>query len=847
MRPLRLEVKNFLAYKQPPALSFEGLHTACLSGPNGAGKSSLLDAITWALWKKARASSDDELIHMGAEEMQVSFDFEQEHAKYRVMRKYTRKGRGRGEVNFLAWDGEAWRPVGGSASDTQHAIEDVLHLDYNTFVNSAFMRQGEADSFTVARPAERKKLLSDILGLNQWDHFEERAKAKLRQIESQIESTRYSIQDTKQQIAQEPILRQRAEAAEAQYGAAQQALEAVQTRFDQMSAVPAEAGKLNAEYEALGAQIKRTETERKNQETALARIKTRLEKLQAAVNAADQVEAGYARLIELEAAESAYHDKVNAHSKLTAELLKAQSRLSEARQVLEVQADAMRSRLSALENALVRFTEAVQKRETVLAEQAALEGLDQERESLRETQKQSAAEAASLKTRIERLNEEVEELRGKYKTVRAHPICPVCQTPLSDERRAEVLAEYEQQGTSRREELTKSEARLKELQTDDIRLTARLRDVEKMLKRRESVNKRAGEIEALMNEGAQAEAEQTEVIDNLTYLEGLLQSQHFAPELRQEIAEAESQIAGLGYDAAAHKSLRQELEQHRPFARQLDALHQAQTDLVEVEGEYQNGQQTLSDLDARLEAERQERSTREEAVKGIQTQMRLYQEVQTEVKRQREITQNARDDFQAARQNLSALDIQRKRVLELEARLEVLENEQMICKTVQEAFGKKGVPAMLIEQAIPDLEYATNDLLRRMTDGRMNVSFRLQRATKSDTVVETLEVEISDELGTRNYDLYSGGEAFRVNFALRVALSQLLTRRAGARLRTLVIDEGFGSQDATGRERLVESIRSIQDDFDLILVVTHIDELREAFPAQIAVQKNADGATVSIR
>ena len=80
--------------------------------------------------------------------------------------------------------------------------------------------------------------------------------------------------------------------------------------------------------------------------------------------------------------------------------------------------------------------------------------------------------------------------------------------------------------------------------------------------------------------------------------------------------------------------------------------------------------------------------------------------------------------------------------------------------------------------------------------------------------------------------MYSGGEAFRVNFAIRVALSQLLARRAGAQLRTLFIDEGFGTQDEAGRQRLVEAINSVQDQFDLLLVITHIDDLREAFPCR---------------
>jgi exonuclease SbcC len=114
-------------------------------------------------------------------------------------------------------------------------------------------------------------------------------------------------------------------------------------------------------------------------------------------------------------------------------------------------------------------------------------------------------------------------------------------------------------------------------------------------------------------------------------------------------------------------------------------------------------------------------------------------------------------------------------------------------------------------------------------------------------VTETLDIEIADELGTRGYEMYSGGEAFRINFAIRVALSKMLARRAGAHLRTLFIDEGFGSQDEDGRNKLVEAINIIQADFDMILVITHIEELRDSFPVHVVVEKTQEGSMVSVR
>jgi len=134
-----------------------------------------------------------------------------------------------------------------------------------------------------------------------------------------------------------------------------------------------------------------------------------------------------------------------------------------------------------------------------------------------------------------------------------------------------------------------------------------------------------------------------------------------------------------------------------------------------------------------------------------------------------------------------------------------------------------------------------------MTDNRMSVRIESQRTLKSkEGEAETLDINIGDELGTRRYEMYSGGEAFRIDFALRIALSKLLARRAGAPLPTLIIDEGFGSQDDNGRERLVEAINSIQDDFEKILVITHIDEMKESFPVRIEVTKDSNGSKVQV-
>jgi len=206
----------------------------------------------------------------------------------------------------------------------------------------------------------------------------------------------------------------------------------------------------------------------------------------------------------------------------------------------------------------------------------------------------------------------------------------------------------------------------------------------------------------------------------------------------------------------------------------------------------------------------------------------------------------ASEQVGSLKQALAHLNGLERSLIEKTADLKRHAADESTYKELQAAFGKNGIQAVLIESAIPEMEAEANRLLAKMSDNRMSLKLELQRATKKGEIAETFDIKIGDELGTRDYDLFSGGEAFRINFALRLALSKLLAHRAGAPLRTLIIDEGFGTQDAAGIEKLKEAIASIQDQFDCVLVITHIEEFKDAFPARIEVFKTADGSDIRV-
>ena len=171
-----------MCYREPTPLDLSGIHLACLAGDNGHGKSALLDAMTWALWGKARARQEDELVSIGQKEMEVEFEFRLGDSHYRVIRKRELGTRGRSSLDFQMRDNGRFRSFTASTQrETQARISEVLRMEYDTFINSALLLQGRADEFTVKQPAERKRILGEILGLSIYDQYEQRAKDLARE------------------------------------------------------------------------------------------------------------------------------------------------------------------------------------------------------------------------------------------------------------------------------------------------------------------------------------------------------------------------------------------------------------------------------------------------------------------------------------------------------------------------------------------------------------------------------------------------------------------------------------------------------------------------------------------
>ncbi|HUX77716.1 MAG TPA: SMC family ATPase [Anaerolineae bacterium] len=846
MIPQTLSLTNFMCYRQA-ALDLAGIRIACLAGENGAGKSALLDAITWALWGRSRAKRDDELIHLGEDEMAVEFTFDLREQTYRVLRQRKAGKRGSTLLDFQVRDVGRWRSIAESGvRATQEKIERVLRLDYETFVNSAFLRQGRADEFTVKTPAERKRVLGEILGLDRWTVYEEQAKERLRTIQAEAEVIDLRLREIDAELARRPEYEAELQAAQVAVAELSAAFRDAQAAYGQIETARAELRHVEARAAELVARIAQAERELERLSEERAERQKRLAEYEDLLAQADDVEAGYA----------AYRQAVEQERKLGAKLRQSVE-LNERRAALEAQLSEARHRLVAEREVIAQRVADLESRlpdepllaeyEDVQAQLAHLAQLLEGREAAREDLSRIAEDQAELRARNEALWAEMDALKEKITLLeRAGAECPLCAQPLTDEHRLRLLDQFQTDGRARGNAYRANQAAARELAERARALEGQIAESDQLLRNLPALQRQEAALAERVEQGRRA-AETLEVAQaDLSAVAGRLTAGEYAPQVRAELTRVLARAEELGYDAEAHEAAREAVAAGQIFAERKARLDAAQTG---IEGE-QAALRRLEEVERRSREQILTEQVRREEVIGkaeeLRERLKDAPAVEAELQRVRAAEAAARQRLGAAQQRLEACKTLGQQRADKLKRQGELAAEKSIYEELRTAFGVRGVPAMIIEAAVPEIEVEANRLLARMTGGRMHVRFDTQRETQAGEVRETLEIKIADELGTREYSLYSGGEAFRVNFAVRIALSKILARRAGAQLQTLVIDEGFGTQDTQGRERLVEAINAIQDDFARVLVITHIDELKDTFPVRIEVTKMPDGSMVEV-
>ncbi len=863
MIPVSLTLAGFLSYRDPATLDFTGFDIACIAGSNGAGKSSLLDAITYALFGKAR-KADETLInlHPDVKEARVEFVFDYETNRYRILRTIPR-----GKTTLLEFqiaqgrpltaDGllsaVAWKPLTErSIRDTQARIEETLRLDYDTFVNASFFLQGKADQFTQQRPAARKKILGSILGLETWETYRQRAADARKAVEAEITALDGRLAEINAELSEEADRR-----------LALQTLEDELTRLETVRAVQESALENMRKLQAtLEEQQKMVDTLARQLAASRQRINELEFKEGARTRERETYAQSLARALQIQAAYRALQDTrtqlaswdqlalaFQEHQAHRAEPLAA---IREEKARLETEQTALRAQQATVADGANQITNyqlqitliqtSLAETETRLAEKSQLE------------QRHAAAleQQATAKAENPRLKDEMEALRGRIDQLEAAPgdaaLCPLCGQPLTPEHRANLIEELTAEGTEKGGQYRENAAHLKDADALVRELQTGIAALQPLDQQARAQSAELEKLKAMLAQGeAEARAWEQTGQPRLAEIERLLDADAFAEEARATLAATDADLKALGYDAAEHDRVRRDVEVGAAVEEDVRTLEKAEAALEPLDRELADLKLQITNYQSEFAQQQELHDSAARALAASQADAPNVYQAQRDLMDMVEQENRLRGRLGAAQQMVSVLGSLRERRAAIELEREGHAQQVGQYKQLERAFGKDGVPALLIEQALPQIEAKANELLERLSGGEMSVRFLTQRELKTrDDLRETLDISISDPAGTRDYEMYSGGEAFRVNFAIRLALSEVLAQRAGARLQTLVIDEGFGSQDAAGRQRLIEAINMVKDDFAKILVITHIDELKDAFPTRIEVEKGVRGSEVRV-
>lgn len=856
MIPISLTLEGFLSYKEPVEIDFTSFDLACISGENGAGKSSILDGITWALFGRAR-KHDESVINLDSKRAEVSLVFEYEGNQYLVRRTNPRGETKELSLSIRADQDADSKPIWNSLTErtlreTDQKITEILRLDYESFVNASFFLQGEADQFTQHTPAARKKILAQILGLEIWETYRARALESRRRAERELNTLDGRLTEIEAELAEEDQRQQLLKSLENQLAEAQEKRQKAEKSLEDLQSILTSLDEQNKLVESQAARLEENRAKLTRDENRLtqrlneqAEYRETLEEAEAIQGAFQKWQTARDSLVKWEATAEKFRESEIKRQEPLMQIAAEKARLLQEETSLLSRQEELKRNLERIPHLNTEKAKLQGQIERALSEIQKRDSMINQLDGARQRQADAKAENPRLFKEMQELKKRIQELQDTEGA-----LCPLCGQELSQKDRAALIADLEKQGKDLGDRYRDNQATLKEadqvvkdLQLEITQLSLadnRLRSLQA------EVDRIDNQLEVIDSEKQEWNKNQLGVLESV---QKTLAEETYAQAARQDLEKINAELKAIGYDAAEHDRVRELTNQGSDIQAKNAELDKAEAALKPLDRE-------ISELKEQLETDRISLQNEETEFKQARQRLETAQEsapdthqaerTLLDLKEKENILQR---DVGAAQQKVAVLDSQKARQKELIAQREEITRRLKGYLQLEAAFGKNGVPALLIEQALPNIEAKANQILERLTGGDMSVRFITQREYKStsrEDKKETLDIQIRDQAGIRDYEMYSGGESFRINFAIRLALSYILAQRAGAKLQTLVVDEGFGSQDSIGKQRLIEAINLVQGDFEKILVITHVEEIKEAFSTQLLVEKTPQGSQVTL-
>ena len=756
-------------------------------GPNGSGKTTILEAIAWALYGQDAARGKKETIRFlnasAGDRVKVELDFELDGHRYRVER-----GLSSAELYL---DG-AEEPIVNSLTGVSDLLRRRLGMSRDEFFNTYFTGQKELDVMASMAPSERAQFLNRVLGYERLRVAQRTIRDKARLIGAGASELRTALPDAVN------VERIHAEAV---------------TRLSQASERSRTCGARRARAQAAMTDIAPrwlvAQQERDQLQEALAELRV-----------AEGEVAAYARDVERIGRELA--DVVAADEELQklAEDLKPLAALSEELQTLdrlardEGRRNVLLDTERALEEELRRLRERRVRIETapVLEEEATLE-LEQVRAMLELVEGELEAkrtewvrdrqEADTKRTALREQYTEVKDQRERLITAGEDGTCPICERALHDHYRS-VLDHFDEQ--------------MANLIADGKYFTARIEQLEEMPAEVRELDERR---RATFDDVGKLERRLAKVQLAVQELTGLTRDLHAREQRFAQVRADRESIPG-GYDATRHAAARRELERLGPLngrATRLAALMERRPVLESERDRAGAGMASAQHRVASLSARREVLAFSEQGYAALRTR---YDDATAELRTAELDAVSAEGEATGAQAAVTRGEQARQELQRVRAQLETLDRDRRLHDELDRAL--TDLRTDLNVELRPEIGDIASTFLTDLTDSRYNVL----------ELDETYNVTVLENSNPKH--VISGGEEDIANLCLRLAISQMIAERAGRRFSLLILDEVFGSLDEARRENVVELLHRLHDRFEQVIIVTHIEQVREGLDRVISVR-----------
>lgn len=763
-------------------------------GANGSGKTTILEAIAWALYGQDAARGKKETIRSlragPSARVKVELDFELGGHRYRVER---------GLTHAELYLDNAESPIANSITGVGDMLRRRLGMTRDEFFNTYFTGQKELDVMAAMAPSERAQFLSRVLGYERLRVAQRLVKDRSRMIGAEAAGVRVAMPDAAS------VERMHADASK-RLGEATERARLSTERRDRAGALLAD----------LVPRWLAAQREREQLQEALAELRV-----------AESEGASFARDAERVARELADVESADAELRRLAEDLAPLAALSEELHRLDqLASDEGRRRTlldteRSLDEELRRLRERRERIESAptLEEEVTLE-LERKRAALEQVQGELEArrtewvrdrqEAETKHVALRQQYAEVNENRQRLLATGEDGQCPTCERPLHDHYRT-VIDHFDEQLETLKADGRYFKARLEQLEE----MPPEIRELDE---RRRTVFEEVGRLERRL-------AKVQLAVQELGQLARELQGK----EQRFEQVRREREAIPGSYDAERHASARRELERLRPLDARATRLAAQLERRGVLEAERDRAATGLAAAQARaaaLAARRDLLSFSEQSYADLRAR---HDAAAAELRTAELDAVAAAGEAAAAQGVVTRAEQARAELARARMQLETLEREKRLHDELDRAY--TDLRTDLNVQLRPEMSELASAFLTELTDARY------------------AELELDDSYNLTVLEdgvpkpVISGGEQDVANLCLRLAISQMIAERAGQSFSLLILDEVFGSLDESRRQNVVELLRGLQDRFEQVILITHIEQVREGLDRVISVRYDEETGT----